>query len=113
MVDAAAKRNRSADTDQHGRYTGFSFGQPSENGMVDHLRHDAHRLTVDVGCLYDEMKDAVMCWARSIAAHPSCAEARNVKRNLSSLVKVSQGAFPVAPSGPGGAVHFVNTLKTS
>jgi len=104
-----------ATTDQPaGRYVGFSFGQPSSTGQVDHLRVDAGCLNIDVGCLGDETKSGVLQWARSLEANPGCPEARHAFKNLSSLVQVKQCSFPVpAPNGMLGMPQFVTVLKTS
>lgn len=95
------------------RYIGFSFGQPAANGQTDHLRDDAGCLNVDVTSLAEETKLAVVQWARNLEGNPGCTEAQHTERNLSSLVRVRQLAFPVAPSSPGGLPTFVTTLKTS
>ena len=104
-----------ATTDQpSGRYVGFSFGQPSPAGHVDHLRVDAGCLNVDVGCLAGEVQAGVVQWARTLEANPSSADAEHAFKNLSSLVRVRQLSFPIpAPVGIPGMSQFVTTLKTS
>lgn len=104
-----------ATTDQpSSRYIGFSFGQPSPAGHVDHLRVDARCLNVDVGRLADETQNGVVQWAKSVEAKPRSDDAMHVFKNLSSLVRVRQLPFPIsAPAGIPGMSQFATTLKTS
>jgi hypothetical protein len=104
-----------ATTDQtSGRYAGFSFGQPSTQGHVDHLRVDAGCLNVDVGRLADEQQAGVVQWARTLEANPNSPDARHAFKNMSSLVQVRQRSFPIPmTAGISGMPQFVTTLKTS
>jgi hypothetical protein len=103
-----------ATTDKPGRYVGFSFGQPSPQGHVDHLRVDGDCLNVDVGCLANEVQAGANKWARTLEANRNSADARHAFKNLSSLVQVRQLSFPVPmPAGVPAMPQFVTTLKTS
>jgi len=104
-----------ATTDQaSSRYAGFSFGQPSSQGHVDHLRVDGDCLNVDVGRLADEMQAGVVRWAQALEANPNSADARHAFKNLPSLVRVRQLSFPTPmAAGIAGMPQFVTTLKTS
>jgi hypothetical protein len=77
-------------TEKPGRYTGFSFGQPSDSGYVDHMRVDVGVLHVDVGELACETVQGVMRWIEWLEKHANSREALNVETNLRSLVRVSQ-----------------------
>jgi hypothetical protein len=103
-----------ATTDQPGgRYVGFSFGQPSATGEVDHRRVDGDALNLDVGMLADEMKVGVNRWIQSLETNPSGGEARNAVRNLPSLVQVRQRSFPSPINTGSGTPTFTTTYKTS
>jgi hypothetical protein len=84
-----------------GRYTGFSFAQPTPNGQTVHMRLDDSTLILDVGRLSDEVKAGVERWIRHVEASPTLPEALNTERNLPSLVQVRQftmAALPVSVS---------------
>lgn len=99
-----------ASRDRRGRYAGFSFGQPSSDGSVDHMRLDRRILEIDVGELFKETKDAVGLWLESLEATPRGHKIRNVKKNLKSVVKVR--AAVITTPGTGGVVIF-ETTKTN
>jgi hypothetical protein len=79
-----------ATTDQPGRYTDFTFGQPAATGEVDHYRVVGSTLHTDVGQLADEALDGLDQWIKTVVASPANAVAKNVAKNLPSLVKVTQ-----------------------
>ena len=95
------------------RYIGFSFGQPSPSGHVDHKRVDAGALNLDVGLVAEETRQAVARWIHVLESNPVCAEAMDVAVNLGSLVQVRQLPFPVPNPSQPGVPTFESTLKTS
>jgi len=97
----------------NGRYVGFSFGQPSVDGHVDHMRVDGTALNLDVGHFYAETRAGVERWIQAVEATPGNTVALNVERHLGSLVRVRSLPFPTqAPASP-GSPSLVTTLKTS
>jgi hypothetical protein len=77
-----------ASRDKRGRYAGFSFGQPSGDGVVDHMRPERRVLHLDVDELFKETKDGVERWIKSLEANPLGRKARDVEKHLKFLVKV-------------------------
>ncbi len=103
-----------AGTDQPaGRYIGFSFGQPSAGGAVDHRRVDGTTLNLDVGTLAQDAKDGVARWIQQLETNLGSPEALNTFRNLQSLVQVRQLPFPLPMSSDLGGPTFTTTLKSS
>ena len=96
-----------ATTDQAGRYTGFSFGQPAANGYEDHGRVDGAVLSVDVGRLAAEVRAGVERWIQEVEGNPGAAAASYTERNLASLVRVAQVLVPVAAPTGGPAAYAV------
>lgn len=96
-----------------GRYFGFSFGQPSTTGAVDHRRVDGTTLNLDVGMLAQDVKAGVARWIQQLEEKPSSPEAVNAFHNLPSLVQVRQLSFPLPVSSSSGAPIFVTTFKSS
>jgi hypothetical protein len=87
-----------AKTGQPGRYSNFSFGQPSDTGVVDHKRKANGVLHVDVGELAREIRDAVERWIETLEGNPNSREAITVEKNLGSLVRVSRVSVPISPT---------------
>ena len=100
-----------AKTDKPGRYAGFAFGQPSETGMIDHLRVEEGILHLDVGELVKEMKGAVEAWIQSLEARNTSADALNVEKNLISIVRVSQFTVPSQTMTTSGVTIQTVTIK--
>jgi len=101
-----------AATDQPGRYASFAFGQPSDTGVVDHMRVEAGTLHMDVGELAREAQGLVESWIRRLEANPQAAEAVNVEKNLPSLVRITQHNIPVAGPSSGGPI-IITVIKTN
>jgi hypothetical protein len=78
------------------RYKRFAFGQPASNGKVDHLRVEVETLHLDVGELAKEMQQAVESWIQKLEENPRSPEAKNVGKNLPSLVRVTESKIPTA-----------------
>ena len=103
-----------ATTDEPGsRYVGFSFGQPSATGEVDHMRADGTALNLDVGVLSEEVRAGVARWIQYLETNPGSAEAANTLQNLPTLVQVRELPFPLPLSRGSGSPAFVTTLKSS
>jgi hypothetical protein len=77
-----------ATADQPGRYSRYSFGSPSSQGNIDHLRVESSTLHLDVGEMASESQQAARMWIDSLAASPSSTRALAVEMNLNSLVRV-------------------------
>jgi hypothetical protein len=80
------------------RYKRFAFGQPASNGQVDHLRLEGGTLHLDVGKLAEEMQQAVESWIQELEENPLSKEAKNVEKNLHSLVRVTESKIPTETS---------------
>ena len=100
-----------ASRDKRGRYAGFSFGQPSEGGIVEHMRLERRALHVDVGELLRETKEAVGRWAEWLEANPRTRKARNAEKHLKYLVTIKPTV--ITAFGPTGIVRFETVNKTS
>jgi len=83
-----------------GRYDGFSFAQPAENGQVDHRRVEGATLVLDVGMLTTEMTAGVRRWIQHHERNPSSSEAAYIQRNLPALIRVRQFPFPPTAGAP-------------
>jgi hypothetical protein len=79
---------------QPGRYTGFSFAQPSSTGKVDHRRVHGSTLILDVAELSKEAEAGVGRWITAIESALSSPPALNVHKHLPSLVQVRQFLLP-------------------
>jgi len=100
-----------ASRDRRGRYSGFSFGQPSGDGVVDHLRVERRVLHLDVDELLKETKDAVERWIKSLETNPLGRKARDVEKHLKSLVKVKPAV--IVTLGTGGIERVDTVIKTN
>jgi hypothetical protein len=97
-----------ASLDRAGRYSGFSFGQPSPDGQVDHGRVVGNVLYIDVGLLAARLRTAVDAWIARLEAAPDSKSAVNAHSNLKSLVRVERFAMPSQPQG-----QFYVNLRTN
>jgi hypothetical protein len=97
-----------ARTDKPGRYSAFSYGEPSPDGQIDHGRVENGVLHLDVGELATETKAAVNMWIVALEADPSSPEALAVERNLPSLVRVSSVAVPKSGPKESQMIYVVN-----
>jgi hypothetical protein len=88
-----------ARTEKPGRYSAFSFGEPSPDGAIDHSRVENSVLNLDVGELATETKAAVNAWIGALEADLSSPEALSVERNLASLVRVTSVVVPKSADG--------------
>lgn len=88
-----------ASLDKAGRYSGFSFGQPSPNGQVEHGRVVGSVLYIDVGLLAAKLRTAVDAWAARLESAPHSRPAVNAHRNLKSLVRVERFSMPPQSQG--------------
>jgi hypothetical protein len=75
----------------------FVFGQPDANGVKDHRREDGNDVYLDVGDLAAAIIRAFEHWSTELASDPNSDAARNVEKNLPSLVRVRQPAPAVQP----------------
>ena len=93
-----------------GRYTGFSFAQPTQTGEIDHRRVEGTTLILDVGRLSSEYRHGVEGWTRYLKTKPTSPDARNVVSNLPSLVRVRQFRLP---SRPGALFGHTDIFRSS
>jgi hypothetical protein len=97
-----------AGTNQPGRYSGFSFGQPAETGEVDHKRVEGTTLHLDVGKLADETKAGVDRWIGAIRANHTSADFLTVQTNLPNLVRLNRVVLIRPEPGVGFSISIVN-----
>lgn len=102
-----------ASTDQPGRYTGFSLGQPASTGQVDHKRIDGGTLTLDVGTLSEEVRAGCEGWMVQLEGNSNGAEARNAEQHLLTLVRVRRISVPTAAVQGSTVPNIIVINKTS
>jgi hypothetical protein len=100
-------------TEQPGRYFGFSFGQPSDAGFIDHKRVESGVLHLDVGELAGEVRSAVERWITDLEGNPSSTAAIAVEKHLGSLVRVGRASVPVTPTTLQSSIQSTIINKTN
>jgi len=96
------------------RYVGFAFSQPSSAGVVHHMSVSKDGiLDVDVGELAKQTKNGVEAWIASLEKNPTEAKARNVTKNLPTLVSVHTSVNIYPPAMGTSEIGYVETRNVT
>lgn len=93
-------------TVNRGRYTSYSFVQPSPSGGVAHnwVTESERNITLDVGQLARETVSAMRTWFLKVLLPINGARLENVKRNLPALAREKPKALSIS-TGLGASVN--------
>jgi hypothetical protein len=93
-----------------GRYSRYSFGQPSQQGNIVHkYAVGSGLIQLDVGEMSKEVRVAVSAWAADLEARPSSPEGLAVAKYLGTLAGERVGAIP----GIGGLAFTLTVSQTT
>jgi hypothetical protein len=93
-------------TDRPGRYLGFAFGQPSNDGQIYHKQINKNVLHLDVGELEKELRIGIKKWINDMESLRDTLNSNNVENNIREVVRVTQYVVPQQPSDLSGIINL-------
>lgn len=113
---ALLHQGRTSDDKGDSQYMGYSFGQPSGNGVIVHngvrVEKEGKLIHCDAGEIAKEVRSGIEKWFTYLLENASPKIVENVERNLEHLAQVQPG-MPLPISAPIQSILSATTCSPS